>query len=163
EKVVVSELKQNTYYAHIDLITAGKPLKVDSRPSDAIALALRFHRPIFVAKALFESDFSPGGSEVKMEPASITVAGITVQNLTAALASYFTLAENRGVVVTEATVKMEDSQIQRGDIITAVEGEQVHDVNEFRRSVNKEKRMAVTLQIQRDGRAQSVRLLPTEE
>jgi len=163
DKVVVSELKQNTYYAYIYLLMAGKPLKIDSRPSDAIALALRFHRPIFVAKTLFDSEFSPGASEAKMEPASVNVAGITVQNLTAALASYFRLPENSGVVVTDTAGESGDDGVQRGDIITAVEGERVHDVDEFRNSVNKEQRTTFTLQIQRDGREQSARLVSAEE
>lgn len=163
EKVVVSELRQNTYYASIYLVTAEKPLKIDSRPSDAIALALRFHRPIFVAKSLFDGAFSPETPEAKLAPTSVTVAGVTVQNLTAALAAYFHLPENSGVVVTDATEEGGDNSLQRGDVVTAVEGESIHDVDEFRDSVSKEKRATVTLRVQRDGREQSVRLLPTEE
>jgi hypothetical protein len=48
EKVVITELKENTFYALIHLDQDGKALKVDSRPSDAIALALRVGAPIFV-------------------------------------------------------------------------------------------------------------------
>jgi bifunctional DNase/RNase len=47
-KVVVTELKENTFYALIFLNFNGKLLTVDSRPSDAIALALRTDSPIFV-------------------------------------------------------------------------------------------------------------------
>ena len=48
EKIVVNELKDNTFYAVIFLNVAGKMVTVDSRPSDAIALALRTDSPIFV-------------------------------------------------------------------------------------------------------------------
>jgi uncharacterized protein len=48
EKIVITELKENTFYALIHLLRDGKPLTVDSRPSDAIALALRAEAPIFV-------------------------------------------------------------------------------------------------------------------
>ena len=48
EKIVVNELKENTFYAVIFLNVAGKMVTVDSRPSDAIALALRTDSPIFV-------------------------------------------------------------------------------------------------------------------
>ena len=48
EKIVITELKDNTFYALIHLQSGGKPLAVDSRPSDAIALALRAGAPIFV-------------------------------------------------------------------------------------------------------------------
>jgi bifunctional DNase/RNase len=47
-KVVVTELKENTFYALIFLNFNGKLITVDSRPSDAIALALRTDSPIFV-------------------------------------------------------------------------------------------------------------------
>jgi bifunctional DNase/RNase len=47
-KVVVTELKDNTFYALIFLDVSGKLLTVDSRPSDAIAIALRTDSPIFV-------------------------------------------------------------------------------------------------------------------
>jgi len=50
EKIVITELKENTFYASIHLQQNGKPLTVDSRPSDAIALALRVDAPIFVAE-----------------------------------------------------------------------------------------------------------------
>jgi bifunctional DNase/RNase len=47
-KIVVTELRDNTFYAMIFLDVAGKTVTVDSRPSDAIALALRTESPIFV-------------------------------------------------------------------------------------------------------------------
>jgi bifunctional DNase/RNase len=48
ERIVVTELKENTFYALIHLRTSGHSIEVDARPSDAIALALRTHSPIFV-------------------------------------------------------------------------------------------------------------------
>ncbi|MGH7772585.1 MAG: bifunctional nuclease family protein [Candidatus Binatia bacterium] len=55
ESVEITELKENTYYALIYLNIAGRELAVDSRPSDAIALALRTKSPIYVAKAVLEA------------------------------------------------------------------------------------------------------------
>ncbi len=48
EKVVVSDLKDTTFYAVIHLTVGGQAVAVDARPSDAIALALRTQAPIFV-------------------------------------------------------------------------------------------------------------------
>jgi hypothetical protein len=48
ERIVITELKDNTFYALIHLTREGRSLTVDSRPSDAIALALRANAPIFV-------------------------------------------------------------------------------------------------------------------
>jgi len=54
-KVVVSELKEDTFYALIWLEREGELISVDSRPSDALALALRLDCPIFVEDAVLKS------------------------------------------------------------------------------------------------------------
>lgn len=48
-RVLVSELRDNTFYASISLRSDGRELEVDSRPSDALALAVRCGAPIFAA------------------------------------------------------------------------------------------------------------------
>jgi bifunctional DNase/RNase len=55
ESVEITELKENTYYASVNLNVAGRQMMIDSRPSDAIALALRTKSPIYVAKAVLEA------------------------------------------------------------------------------------------------------------
>ncbi len=55
ESVEITELKENTYYAAVNLKVAGRQMIIDSRPSDAIALALRTKSPIYVAKAVLEA------------------------------------------------------------------------------------------------------------
>jgi bifunctional DNase/RNase len=54
EKVVITDLKENTFYALIFLNFDGKVVPIDSRPSDAIALALRTGSPIFVKSDVIE-------------------------------------------------------------------------------------------------------------
>ena len=49
-KVVVTELKDNTFYATIHITTKKGEVEIDSRPSDAIALALRVDTPIYVVE-----------------------------------------------------------------------------------------------------------------
>ncbi|MBN1350387.1 bifunctional nuclease family protein [candidate division KSB1 bacterium] len=63
-KIVVSDLKENTYYALISLKSNGHSQEVDARPSDAIALALRMKAPIFVSdevmkRAAVKEKFEP--------------------------------------------------------------------------------------------------------
>lgn len=53
ERVVVTELRGNTYYAVLVLQLEGERFEVDSRPSDAVAIALRATAPIFVRDELF--------------------------------------------------------------------------------------------------------------
>jgi len=55
ERIVVTELKENTFYALIHLRKNGHSIEVDARPSDAIALALRTHSPIFVEEAVIQN------------------------------------------------------------------------------------------------------------
>jgi len=54
-RVVVTELRQGTYYAVLSLRASGRTVEVDVRPSDGIALALRAQAPILVRASLFES------------------------------------------------------------------------------------------------------------
>jgi uncharacterized protein len=54
-RVVVTELREGTYYSVLVLDAPGGVFEVDARPSDAIALALRTGAPLFVREALFEA------------------------------------------------------------------------------------------------------------
>jgi len=78
EKVEVYDLRDNTYYALIHLRDGSASFPIDARPSDAIAIALRTHSPIYVkeevllksqrvenaAKPLFKSDDTEKWSEI---------------------------------------------------------------------------------------------------
>jgi bifunctional DNase/RNase len=55
ERVVVRDLKENTFYATIHMTARGEALEVDARPSDAIALALRTRSPIYVEETVIQS------------------------------------------------------------------------------------------------------------
>jgi len=62
-KIVVSDLKENTFYALIHLVVNGEAMAIDARPSDAIALALRARAPIYVEDRVIDNaktvDFAP--------------------------------------------------------------------------------------------------------
>jgi len=62
QKIVVSDLQDNTFYALIYLTLKGETVAIDARPSDAIALALRTRAPIFVEDTVIDNaktaDFS---------------------------------------------------------------------------------------------------------
>jgi bifunctional DNase/RNase len=55
ERVVVCDLKENTFFASIMLRLASGTIAIDARPSDAIALALRAHAPIFAEESVIET------------------------------------------------------------------------------------------------------------
>jgi uncharacterized protein len=54
DRVVVCDLKDNTFYAIIHLTVRGERVAIDARPSDAIALALRTRAPIFVEDTVID-------------------------------------------------------------------------------------------------------------
>ena len=53
-RITVTELRENTFYAQITVQQDGREIEVDSRPSDAIALAIRAEAPIFAAERVIE-------------------------------------------------------------------------------------------------------------
>ena len=55
DRVVVSDLKENTFFAVIHLTVRGERVAIDARPSDAIALALRTHSPILVEESVVDN------------------------------------------------------------------------------------------------------------
>ena len=54
-RVLINELRGNTFYAKLHLDVEGKEMIVDSRPSDAIALAVRVKAPIYVTGSVIEA------------------------------------------------------------------------------------------------------------
>jgi len=72
EKVVITDIRDNTFYAQIYLRVSDKSISLDARPSDAIALALRFGAPIYMALKMIEFTFNyddifQNGDEVQEE------------------------------------------------------------------------------------------------
>lgn len=62
DRIIINDLKNNTFYARIMIKQNSKKIEVDSRPSDAIALALRVEVPIFIEEAVLDkvaADSSP--------------------------------------------------------------------------------------------------------
>jgi len=66
-KIAVTELRESTFYAVITLQVNGSEIDVDSRPSDALALAVRTSAPIFVADQVIDDSAIEFGSEAEDE------------------------------------------------------------------------------------------------
>ena len=67
DRIVVCELKENTFYARIHMTAQGRAFEVDARPSDAIALALRTRSPIFVEEEVITNARSVESSKENMD------------------------------------------------------------------------------------------------
>jgi len=127
QKVVIGELRDNTYFARVVLLWDGEELEIDSRPSDAIALAMRFGQPIFVSRALLESHAAhvrgvAGGAQ--------SIGGVTVQGLSDEMADYFDVPAGRGVVVSDVA-RSDGAGLRRGDVVLEVDGAPVRGPSDY--------------------------------
>src|SRR2546426_8454714 len=74
-RITVTELRESTFYAQITVQQNGSEVEIDSRPSDAIALAIRAEAPIFVAdRVIEESAIEFEGEEGDQEQLEAEVA-----------------------------------------------------------------------------------------
>jgi bifunctional DNase/RNase len=64
-RVVIADLRDNTFFANLIVERAPEVLSVDARPSDSIAIALRCQAPIFVDDRLLEHQTQPEKSEAE--------------------------------------------------------------------------------------------------
>ena len=129
--VVITDLRENTFYAQIALNTGAASLQIDARPSDAIALALRVNASIYVAKTVF--DRAPAIELRGEESSPLTVLkryGLTLQNLTAVLARHFQLPTADGVLVSDVELGSgaERDGVRRGDVIVAANQGKIVDL-----------------------------------
>lgn len=90
QQVAITDLQDGIYYAEIHVTGAdGNERIVDSRPSDAIALALRWEAPIFAAEAVLEEDESDwdvedeADSDDMLEPTESIEGGVSMEELLA--------------------------------------------------------------------------------
>lgn len=72
EKIVVTDLQDNTFFATIHLDMKGDRVTIDSRPSDAIALALRTDAPIFVTQDVLNSSTNISLDQENLDPEDVT-------------------------------------------------------------------------------------------
>src|SRR5271166_6252911 len=97
DRIVIADMRDEIYYATIYM--DGGRYSIDSRPSDAIALAVGMNAPIYVNDKLFESAPSMGLGAGGKIPDTANALGLTVEELTPGLASAFGQPAARGVLV----------------------------------------------------------------
>ena len=69
-QVKITELREDVFYARIVISVNGREMEIDSRPSDALALAVRVHVPIFVAEVVMDEAASIPEAEVDADEAT---------------------------------------------------------------------------------------------
>jgi len=123
-EVWVHEIRGDTYHGRLQLEVTGsdEALLVDTRPSDALALALRTGAPIRIAKRIVDQtpqlDFlAPQASEQVVQ-----AAGVTVKAVSEELRREHGLPERPGVVVVAVNPQAAASGLRAGDLILAFDG-----------------------------------------
>ena len=125
QRVVITDIKENTYYATIVLKKGNTLVEVDARPSDSIVMALKSKAPIYVAKTLFEKMSFP----LRDEAESGDAYGLTLQNLTPELANYLAFESGRGALVSNVRngSNAQKDGLEPGDIFIEVGGKIIED------------------------------------
>jgi len=132
ERITITDLREGVFYAEIALRQNGRTHRLDSRPSDAIALSLRVNAPIFAMPHLLKP-FADLREEDEAPPThtEATGWGMKVQPLTGALADFFGRTE--GVLVADVVEKSPAAQsgIRAGDIVLRINKEEIGSLEAF--------------------------------
>jgi bifunctional DNase/RNase len=135
QRVTIADLRNNTYFANLSLVVKDKVLQIDSRPSDAIAIALRMKAPIFVStQVLAKSKALPAPARAEQTQKKL---GLQAQDLTAELAKLFDSQQQKGVLVTDVTVggAAMNAGLQRGDIIIKANDQAISSTTELESAI----------------------------
>ncbi|MEW6440694.1 MAG: bifunctional nuclease domain-containing protein [bacterium] len=165
EKVVLTDLQENTYIAVLSLRAGSKHWDLDSRPSDAIALALKSEAPIYVSRKLRETGaFVSLQDSPFLAPVELRL-GFGAQDLSSELAEYFRLEGKKGVLLTEVTPESaaDKAGMRKADLLVAIDGDPIESVGELR-SVLEEKESKESMQVElyRSGKTVLSKLQPKQ-
>jgi bifunctional DNase/RNase len=137
ERVIVDALHQGTYYGALEIDLGGRRGRtlIDSRPSDALALAIRSGARIMVAPDILEA-----GSTLPLEDLGddtpVTALGVTVVAASPTLAEALGLPDAPGVLVSAVEGLAAISGVQAGSYITQVNDQAIAAPLDFLNAVN---------------------------
>lgn len=157
QRIVITEEKAGIYYAIIVLEKGGTPLELDARPSDSIAMALKFKAPILISRGLFKEKAVLLREKKNAEDAY----GLSIQELNPLLAEAFSFKQGKGALVADVKEgsQAEKDGFQRGDILVEIGKEEIEDVAAVRRALEKI-RGRTTVKIFRKGGFSTLTLNP---
>lgn len=161
-RITISDLRNNTYYATITLKMRNQEFQIDSRPSDAIAVALRMKAAIFVTAQVLAKARPLPSSPGQREDLKGSM-GIQLQDLTPELASLLDSPGTQGVLVTDVDLASPamDAGLSRGDVIVKINDNPVQKASQVEAVLKSAKKPArVKLEILRKGKPASLMLDP---
>ena len=131
-RITITELRDNTFIAAMTLRAGDKILRVDSRPSDAVALALRTDAPIFVSTGVLAR-----AGHIRLEGGSLTSEvpgyGLSVQEITGELLPHFRGARIGSILITNVRLESRGARdgLKRGDVVLQVNDLSVGGLKNF--------------------------------
>lgn len=133
ERITITELRESTYFAVITLKAGRRRIAIDSRPSDAIAVALRTGAPIYAAPQVLEQTVRLNDPALRRGQGVTRMMGMHMQDLTAELAKLFATELRQGVLVAhvEGTSAASAHGFRRGDVIVRVDGRRIRNTREL--------------------------------
>ena len=157
DRVVIDDLRDRTYYA--DIYLDNNHYRIDSRPSDAIALALGLKAPIYVSLKLFESAAAAGPGKPANGPEAARALGITVQELSEEIATYFNARPKSGVLIADVGGEAARAGVERGDVLTRLGDKEVRNLGDFNAGVSALKGSdSVSVTLEHRGRQRVVKI-----
>jgi bifunctional DNase/RNase len=131
EKIVITELREGTYFAEIVLQHSQKTHKIDARPSDAIALALRVEAPIYCHSSLLQQKAELESEADLPQHTMAQGLGFVVQELNPSLAQFF--GRKEGVLISEvrADSPAERAGLRAGDVVIRLNKVDIDEMQTF--------------------------------
>lgn len=157
EKVRITDLRENIYYAELQLRRGNTITKIDARPSDAIALALRSNAPVFAARRLLSSEQAGENTGDRLSQIRVNSWGLTVQALIGELRTFF--HGQQGVLITaiELNSPAQAAHLRPGDLIRTINGEPVATLAAFSKLIaEKSDGMKLDFEILREDSTQHI-------
>ena len=160
EEMVVSDLRDGTYYGLLKLRVAGEsePHWIDTRPSDGLALALRTNARIRVAKKLIEDlpdyDFMAPESPDQV----VRALGLTVVAPNPELREELSLPPQPGLVVIASSGEAQRQGMRRGDLIVSIDGRTPSEPVDLLDAVDRSEADELQVIYLRDGQEVTVEL-----
>jgi bifunctional DNase/RNase len=158
QQITITDLRDNIYYAVITLKLNGQEVQIDSRPSDAIAVALRMKAPIYASTKVLAKAKQLPSPETPREGFR-KIMGIHLQELSLDLAHLFKAKIGVLVAYVELGSAASKAGIHRGDIIFKVDGQEVHKVGDLESFLDGvQAPMQIKMEVLREGRPTSLLL-----
>jgi uncharacterized protein len=160
EEVRVHDLRDDTFYGALRIRVGNEIREVDSRPSDALALAVRTGATIAVAAHLLETTSDVDFLSAHGERSIVRMRGVTASNPSPGDAQAYGFPEDRaGVFVLHAESALATRGVRKGDLILEVRGEPVGSVLDFLETLGRQPPSAgVPIRLIRDGEEIGVEL-----